>query len=190
MRTDWREVVRAGSDLAIIGFVVLLLSLPILTAGAALGAGSAAVRHWCDHRSLPSARAIAGWFGRGLLPGLGATVAAFVVATALFLDVRAVAAGIVPGGMVALAVTVLATAYVIGIAALTVVQVGRTDGRHWIAGLRTAVRLERRTAAATAILCVLVVMAVFLGSVLPATTPLVVAFALFAAHVTTRRIGV
>jgi hypothetical protein len=190
MRTDWREVIRAGSDLAIVGFAVLLLSLPILTAGAALGAGSAAVRHWCDHRSLPAARTVGGWFLRGLLPGLGASVTALAAGTLLILDVRAIAAGLVPGGPVVLVVTIVVAAYAVGIAALTVVQVGRTDGRRWITGVRAAVRLEGRTAAATLALCGLVAMAVFLGSVLPATTPLVLAFALFAAHVTTRRLGV
>lgn len=190
MRTDWREVVRAGSDLAIVGFVVLLLSLPVLTAGAALGAGSAAVRHWCDHRSLPAARTVGGWFLRGLLPGLGATATATVAAALLILDVRAIAAGLVPGGPVALTVTAVVAAYVVGIAALTVVQVGCTDGRRWVAGVRAAVRLDGRVAIAAVALCGLVAMAVFLGSVLPATTPLVVAFALFAAHVTTRRLGI
>ncbi|GAA1700353.1 hypothetical protein GCM10009765_57200 [Fodinicola feengrottensis] len=186
--TGWKEVVRAGTDLAIIGFAVLALSLPVLTAGAALAAGSAAVHHWCEHGDLPPARLAGRWFVGALLPGLGAQTWAAVVTAILVADVRALLAGHVPGGTALVLITVLVATYAIGVAALTVVQVGRTQARGWWAALRASVRPQRGSAAATAALSAVVGIAVVLAAALPATTPLVVAFALFAGHVTVRRL--
>ncbi|WP_163571617.1 hypothetical protein [Fodinicola feengrottensis] len=141
--TGWKEVVRAGTDLAIIGFAVLALSLPVLTAGAALAAGSAAVHHWCEHGDLPPARLAGRWFVGALLPGLGAQTWAAVVTAILVADVRALLAGHVPGGTALVLITVLVATYAIGVAALTVVQVGRTQARGWWAALRASVRPRR-----------------------------------------------
>jgi hypothetical protein len=180
--SGWKESVRAGSDLAMIGFAVLLAALPVVTAGAALAAGSAAVHHWCEHGTLPSARLAGRWYVRALLPGLSATLVAAVVGVALVLDLRALVAGHVPGGGVAVAVTALVAGYAAGTAALTIVFVGR--GQAWIAGLGAAVRMPT---AALALSVVVAIAAVLVVS-LPATTPLVLAFALFAGHVTVRRL--
>jgi hypothetical protein len=44
MPHDWRDSLRLAADLALLGIVVTLLSLPLLTAGAAVATGSYAIR--------------------------------------------------------------------------------------------------------------------------------------------------
>jgi hypothetical protein len=121
---------------------------------------------------------------RALLPGFAATAVAMAAAGLLWLDLRAVAIGRVPGGYPVLVATAL-----LGLAAIAtaaVVLVGRTDGLGWIRAVRAAANLlSARPALAPAVLGVLAVVAV-LGVALPVLVPLLIGMALFALHVVLR----
>jgi len=185
MRRDWKQTVRAGSDIALIGFGMLLFALPVVTLGAALGAGSAAVHHWCGHGDLPRLRTALRWYVRGILPGLAATVCAAPLAALLAVNLWAARTGAVPGGVPLVAATLLVTVAALGVAALTVVRVGALEGRHWARALRQALSAGRALPASAGI----AVLAALLAMLLPATVPLVAGCALFALHVVSRRYG-
>jgi hypothetical protein len=189
-RIGWRDTLRGGCDVAVIGFGMLLAALPVVTVGAALSAGSAAMHHWCTYRELPRARVAAGWYLRGLLPGLAATGCAAVLAGLLALDLRAVHSGAVPGGTVLLLATTLLAALAVGIAGLVLVHLGTTGGRHWRRATRSALTAATHRPTAVPALAGIVLLAALLATVLPATVPLAAACGLFAMHVVTRRLGV
>jgi hypothetical protein len=169
---------------------MLLAALPVVTVGAALSAGSATMHHWCTYRELPRIRAAAGWYLRGLLPGLGATGCAAVLAGLLALDLRAVHSGAVPGGTALLLATTLLAGLAAGLAGLVVVHIGATGGRYWGRAARSALAAAGTRAAPVPALAGIVVLAALLATVLPATVPLVAGCGLFAMHVVTRRLGV
>jgi hypothetical protein len=73
VRRDWRDTLSAASDLALLGIATALAALPVVTAGAAVAAASAATHDWCRSGRLPAARVSAQRLRRGLLPGAGAT---------------------------------------------------------------------------------------------------------------------
>jgi hypothetical protein len=123
---------------------------------------------------------------RALLPGFAATAVAMAAAGLLWLDLRAVAIGRVPGGYPVLVATALLGLAAIATAAVAVVLVGRTDGLGWIRAVRAAANLlSARPALAPAVLGVLAVVAV-LGVALPVLVPLLIGMALFALHVVLR----
>jgi hypothetical protein len=92
---------RLAADLALLGFLMTLASLPLVTAGAAVAAGGAAIRHQLDHDSWPPPRVLAPVFRRALLPGLGVVALLGLLA----LDLWALGTGLVPGGPPVLVVT-------------------------------------------------------------------------------------
>jgi hypothetical protein len=178
---DWRDTVRGAADLALAGVLVTLAALPVLTAGAALAAGSAAVHHLVTHGSWPGVRACWAVFRRSLVPGAVATAAATTVAVLLVLDLAALRAGAVPGGPGVLVVTALVAAALTGLAALTVAELGT---RGWWAALRAAVSTAGRRpgalAAAAGVVGLAGLLALLVHPVLVATLP---GYALFALHV-------
>ncbi|MGC9664968.1 hypothetical protein ACNTMW_00220 [Planosporangium sp. 12N6] len=188
-RPDWRDHLRDATDVALVGFAVTVAALPVLTAPAAVAAGSAALAYRLDRDRLPTARQAGGWFVRALLPGVAACGVAAVAALLVALDVAAVRTGRVPGGAPVLVATALAAAAGVGVAALTVVAVGRTRCRGWWAALRGAVATTAARPAAPAAAAGTVALAALLAWLLPATTPLVVGFGLFGLHVVARRLA-
>jgi hypothetical protein len=187
-RADWREHLRVAADLALIGFAVVIMALPVVTAPAALAAGSAAVDHWLTHDRLPTARMLGGWLARALLPSLVALAVVVVVTVALVADVWAIRSGRVPGGAAAGVLTACAAAALIGLASVMAVVIGRTRCRSWRRAVRVTIGLAARpvvvpAAAGTTLIATL------LGWLMPATIPLIVGFGLFALHVLVRRLA-
>ena len=190
-RPDWRERFALATDLALIGVLVTIAALPLLTAPAALAAGSAAVRQRYERGTLPRVRPTLRRFRRGLLPGLPA----LVVAALLIADLIAVGRGWVPGGPVLLIapVMLLGTAavagWLAGVATLALVTLGREPDLSWrIAGRWAWNRATARPWAAIAPAATGLV-ALFLALSVPATIPLVVGFQLFAAHMIADRLA-
>ncbi|MFC7530626.1 hypothetical protein [Actinoplanes sp. GCM10030250] len=185
VRPDWRERLSLATDLALIGFLVTLAALPVLTAPAALAAGSAAVRHRYADGGLPRVRPLLGLYRRLILPGIPVTLVALV----LLVDLMAISRGRVPGGPVLFFGTAAVAAWLGGFATLAVVAIGRDPDRPlreaaaW-AWQRATTRPWSAVAPALA-----GVLAFFLALSVPATIPLVVGFQLFAAHVISDRLS-
>lgn len=186
MRRDWRETVRLATDLALLGFLVVLAALPLVTAGAAVAAGSAAVHHQLEHDRWPTARACWAVFRRSFAPGLLAGLAAASAALLLVVDVLAVRAGAVPGGAPLLAVTVLLAALGGGYGALVVVAVGADPARGWRAALATLPGHGRAAAGTAGVVTLSALLAVLVH---PALVPVLAGYALFAVHVVARRLS-
>lgn len=188
-RRDWRDTARDASDLAVLGFALLLAALPVLTAAAAVATASAAVRDWLGTGTWPSARDNLRRYVRAVLPGVPVTLLALTVVALLVLDLTALARGQVPGGAPMLLVTVLAVAAALGWAALVVVQVGRAGGRGWRAAARTAGRacLDRPVlwAGTGAVAAVAALLAVLVH---PVAVPVLAGYALAALHAVSRRL--
>ncbi|MFY1634540.1 hypothetical protein ACN27F_14895 [Solwaraspora sp. WMMB335] len=189
-RPDWRETLRAATDLALLGILTSVASVPVLTAGAAFATASTAIHRWSVDGYWPGLRELAGAFGRGLLPGAGATAAALGTAALLGGNLLLVSAGVVPGGTVLLAGTVLLVALLAGLAGVVVVQVGRRGGTGWWAAARTVGRLaERRPLAMLAAAAVVSLAAVLATLVMPLLTPILLGYTLFALHTVLRRLA-
>lgn len=124
-RSDWRDTLRAAADLALLGIVTSFASAAVLTTGAALATASAAIHRWTVDGYWPSLRELAVCFWRGLLPGAVATVVGLGTLALLGGNAVLISAGVVPGGTVMLAGTLLLLALVAGLAGITVVQTGR-----------------------------------------------------------------
>jgi hypothetical protein len=186
-RADWRDTLRDASSLALVGIVVTVAALPVVTAGAAFAAASAAVHDFCEHGSMPRLRTSARRFRRALAGGLGATAVALALSALVVLDVRALVAGRVPGGPVLLAATVAAAVVLLGVAGSTVVEVGRRGGLGWLPAARLAVQGGLSRPAPVLGMGLTLVLAVLLAAFIPATAPIVVGFALFALHAIARR---
>jgi hypothetical protein len=186
MRRDWRETVRIATDLALLGFVVALAALPLVTAGAAVAAGSAAVHHHLEHDRWPTARAswavFRRWFGPGLLAGL----ALAAVALLLVINVLAVRSGAVPGGAPLLALTAVLAAVGAGYGALVIVAVGADPESGRRAALAAGTGHGRATSAAAGVVLLAALLAVLVH---PTLVPVLGGYALFALHVVTRRLA-
>jgi hypothetical protein len=124
-RSDWRDTLRAAADLALLGIVTTAASAAVLTTGAALSTASTAIHRWTVDGHWPSLRELAVCFWRGLLPGAVATVVGLGTLALLGGNAVLISAGVVPGGTVMLAGTLLLLALVAGLAGITVVQTGR-----------------------------------------------------------------
>jgi hypothetical protein len=187
-RPDWRESLTLATDLALLGIVLAVACVPVVTAGGALATASVAADHACRYRHLPSTMELWRVFRRALLPGLGASVVACAVAAMLLLDLRAIAAGAVPGGGAVLAATAAVGLAAVALAGLVLVRVGTTSGRGWVAAVRaSAALLWSRPWVVLAVVPVAMV-PVLLASVIPVTAPLLAGMGLFALHVVVRRI--
>ncbi|PRX11017.1 hypothetical protein [Actinoplanes italicus] len=184
-RPDWRERFALGADLALIGIVVTVAALPVLTLPAALAAGSTAVRHRYTAGRMPEFRPLLRQFRRSLLPGLPF----ILVAALLLMDLLALSRGLVPGGMPVLVVTVIAASWLAGLAALTLVALGREPETSWRSALRWAWKRSTTRPWVAFAPALAGILAFFLALSVPATIPLVIGFHLFAAHVISDRLA-
>jgi hypothetical protein len=187
IRRDWRDTLTAATDLALLGVVVTMAAVPVVTAGAALAAASAAVNDFCANQVMPASRVTLKRFVRALLPGLGATVVGLVITALLILDASAVARGVVPGGRGLLAGTFVVGLAVLGYCGLVVVEIGRGGAVGWLAAVRRAWPAALARPWLPLALGGSVAIAVFLGLILPIVVPLLVGYLLFALHVVSRR---
>ncbi|MBB5114434.1 hypothetical protein FHU28_004273 [Micromonospora echinospora] len=182
-RADWRDTLREATDLALLGFAVALAALPVLTLAPALATASAALHDRSVTGSWPDARTSLARFGRALPAGLAVSAVALAAAALLAADLVALATGRVPGGGLALALTAVVVAVLLGYAGLVAVAVGRTGGQGWRAAARRVARAcpERPGVwAAAAGICAL---AVLLGVlVTPVAVPILGGYALAALH--------
>ena len=184
VRPDWRERFALATDLALIGIVVTIAALPVLTAPAALAAGSVAVRRRYRDERFPPLRELLRHFRQTLASGVLALLAVLAGTAVLGLDLVAVRQGWVPGGPALLAATVGAAVWLSGLLTLTLVELGREPGTAWRAAWR---RATRRPWCALAVALTGLVVA-FLTYVLPPALPILLGFHLFAAHVITDRL--
>jgi uncharacterized membrane protein YesL len=187
VRTDWREALSVAADLALIGIGVTIASAPVLTAGAAVRAGSVAVRSVVDGERIPSMADLWRVFRRALAPGAVASVVVLAVAGLLAVDLAVLSNGRVPGGTLVLIATAVVAVALVALAALTVVRLGSTTEDTWRAAAKWAFAAARRApvaGVATVGVCALVTV---IAALVPITAPLLVGFALYALHVVTLR---
>jgi hypothetical protein len=181
MPVRWQETVRTAGDLAVLGFLVFLAALPVVTAGAAVLTGSAAVRRHLEIDSWPSAGESWRTFRRSLLPGLAGLVAVAVVGRLIAVDLLAVSAGRVPGGLPVSVALILLAAATIGLTGLAIVEA---------AGPREVLRLAvARPVVPVALAGVVVLAAGLVLLIHPVLTPVLLGFTLFALHVVTGSLG-
>lgn len=187
-RRDWRDTLRNASDLALVGILAAIGSLGVVTAGGAVATASAAVHDWIETDSWPGLRPTLRRFARALLPGAAATLALLATTALLAVNLLALHRGVVPGGSPLVVLTVVLAVACAGLAGLTLVEVGRRDGRDWLAAARAAALTARAhpglliaTAGVAALVAVLGVM------ILPAVIPILGGYALLALHAVVRR---
>jgi hypothetical protein len=181
---DWQNSLRLAADLAFLGIVVTLLSLPVLTAGAAVATGSAAVHQLVNHGRWLSFADLWATFRRSLLPGLAAGPLALAAVVLVALDVAALRRGSVPGGRALVAVVLAAAAAGAGFVGLIAIEAGR-EGRG---AVRRAWALAMGRPVALPAAAGIVVLATILALLVhPALVPVLVGYVVFALHVATRR---
>ena len=183
-RRDFRETVTVAADLALVGIAVTVSSLPVLTAGAAVHAGSVAGRDIIDGSAVRPAEL---WrvFRRSLLPGAAATVATAATAWLLLFNLGAVASGRVPGGLPVLVGTGVVAAALLAACAFGVVHLAHHHS--WAGALRWAAGTVRRQPLTAAMVAGVSSIAAVIGAIIPVTAPLLVGYLLFAVHVVVAR---
>lgn len=186
-RGDWRDTLRNASTLALLGIVTTLATVPVVTAGAAFATASAAVHDWCEQGRMPEAGTTLRRFRRALLPGVPVTAIAAAAVALLVLDVRALISGRVPGGIALLAVTAAIGVALLGTAGLTIVKVGQQGGTGWLPAARSAGRFALTRPAPVLAMGLTLVLGTLLAAFIPATTPILIGFALHAQHAINRR---
>ncbi|MEH1013328.1 hypothetical protein V6U90_09470 [Micromonospora sp. CPCC 206060] len=187
-RRDWRDVLRDGSDLALLGIVATLAAVPLVTAPAAVATASAALHDWLTDGSWPTARRTLRRFVRAVPAGIPVALLTLAAAGLLALDLAALARGAVPGGPPALLLTVVVTVALAGYAGLVVVAVGRTGGRGWRAAARTAAAESlARPARWAGVSGVCAVAALLALLVTPVAVPILAGYVLAACHAVARR---
>ncbi len=181
----WKEQLRRVGELALLGIVAVLASLPVLTVGAVVATLSTAVGHWADHDDLPSWRAMGAEFVRRLLPGVPVSVAGGLAVLVVSQQVAWLRDGVVPGGGAALAAFAVAVA---GLSAVVLLAVPRLAGGTWRAALAGGwTDLLRAPAAGLAALVVTAV-AVVLAVLLPGVVLVLPALLVLALHAVHRRL--
>ncbi|WP_344127134.1 hypothetical protein [Luedemannella flava] len=184
---DWRDTLRNGADLALAGIVTFVVAAPIVTAGAALATASAAIAEFCRTERFPSTGDSARRFGRGILPGLGASVVALVLVWLFALNLQLLREGTVPGGGALIAATTIVGVLVLGVAGLTLVEIGRAGGKGWRSAARAAVDVALRRPVVALAEGGVLSLAVLLAVLIPVCAPILLGYALFALHVVARR---
>jgi hypothetical protein len=164
---------RNAADLALVGILVTVLSLPVVTAGAAVGAGSAAVYHLVAYGRWPSFVDCWTSFRSRLVRGLWVGPAVLMAGGLVAADVAGLRRGAVPGGAVAMTLVLTAAAFGCAFLALLAVRAG---------GAVVAYR-PVTVCAAAGVLLVAAVLAVFVHPVL---LPVLAGYLLFALHVIVR----
>jgi uncharacterized membrane protein YesL len=186
-RPDWRDSLSTASDLALIGIGVALLSVPVVTAGAALATATVAVDELCRTRSLPAVRDLARTFVRAAPAGLLALVVSAIVGLLLYVDILFLAAGTIPGGVPVIAAVFVVGAVLLSLGLVTVVRVGQTAGTGWRTALRWSLRLLAARPLTGPAVLVAVAVPVALSLAIPAIAFVLPGFTLYALHVIVRR---
>lgn len=184
MPHDWRDSLRLAADLALLGIVVTLLSLPLVTAGAAVATGSHAIHHLTTEGRWPSFADCRQAFRARLVPGLVAGPAVAAAAVLIVLDVAGLRRGAVPGGGPALVAVLTAAALAAGYAGLVAVRAGARERGAARDALALALNRPLAAVAAAAVLAVAALLAVLIH---PALVPVLAGYTLFALHAVTRR---
>jgi hypothetical protein len=182
----WKEQLRRIAELALLGIVAVLLSLPVLTLGAVVATLSTAVGHWVEHDDLPSWSSMGRELGRRLLPGVPVSVAGVLAALVVVQQVAWLRSGVVPGGGVALAAFGVAVACLVAVVLLAVPRLA--DGSGWRAALAGGwTALLRAPAAGIAMLAVTGI-AVLLAVLLPGVVLVLPALLVLGLHALHRRL--
>ena len=181
-RRDWRDTARAAADVAVLGVLVTLAAVPLVTAGASVATGSAAVHHYLEADRWP--RPAESWaaFRRTLGPGFVVVLVSAVGCLVVALDVAALRSGVVPGGWPLVAVTLALAVLGAGYAGCAVVAVGA--GYGWRAAARGA--WATRPVVLLRVAGIVVVAAVLAVLVHPVLIPVLAGYALYAMHVVVR----
>ncbi|WP_433206667.1 hypothetical protein ACQP00_39945 [Dactylosporangium sp. CS-047395] len=188
MKRDWQETVTLAADVALVGIAVTVAAAPLVTAGAALRTGSAAICVIARGEKV-SPRAMWRLFRASLLPGLLASLLTAALVLLLVFNVGAVAAGRVPGGSPALAGTGAAAAVLLAIAMLALVHLGRsTTPSGWRSAVQWALATTWRQPGTAAAVAGVSAVAAVLALLVPLTAPLLVGYGLYAAHAVTARL--
>lgn len=124
MSAVWGDRFRAAADLALAGAVVTVAALPVVTAGAAFAAGSFAMAHFVEYDTWPAPRECLAVFRRRLRPLLLAGPAVAAAIALVWLDVRGLHTGAVPGGVPMIVGVLLTAAIAAGLLGLAVVRAG------------------------------------------------------------------
>ncbi|MFI5910752.1 hypothetical protein [Dactylosporangium sp. NPDC051541] len=188
MKRDWQETITVAADVALVGLFVTAASVPLVTLGAAVRTGSSAVGVIArgEKVSLPAMWRL---FRASLLRGFVASLAVLALALLLAFNVDAVAGGRVPGGSPALAGTGVAVVVLLSIGLLGLVRLGRDPSpSSWREALRWAARTAWRQPGAAAAVAGVSAVAAALALFIPLTAPLLVGYALYAAHAVTARL--
>ncbi|MBM2620983.1 hypothetical protein JIG36_36335 [Actinoplanes sp. LDG1-06] len=198
MPHDWRDSLRLAADLALLGILVTVGSLPIVTAGAAVGTGSMAVHRLLTIGRWPTAAECWASFRSRLVPGVWAGPLVLVAAWLIAVDVAALRRGAVPGGGVVVGAVLLAAALGAGFAAVVAGLSGafpvRMEAAPGAAARPGSIRRARalvaaRPAALPAVTGVVLVAAMLAAFVHPALVPVLAGFALFAVHAVLGRVA-
>ncbi len=187
-RSEWRDLLTLAADLAVVGVAVTVAALPLVTAGAAVRAGSVAVRAIAVEGRKATLAELWRVFRRALLPGFAATAATAAAALFLMVDLGAVGTGRVPGGYPVIAALGAAAAILVAVCGLTVLRLGRDPAGSWRAALRWAGQTAGRQPVVAAAVAGVLTVAAAIGVLVPMTAPLVVGYALFALHAVGERL--
>jgi hypothetical protein len=189
VKTSWYDTLRNASDLALLGILTAIGSLPVVTAGAAVATASAAVHDWSADERWPPVRVTLRRFVRALLPGVVPALVAIAGSVLLVLNLAAITRGIVPGGVALAVPTFLLLVAAVGLAGLTVVEVGRRGAAGWWAAARAALRTgQARPGAVLAGAGVVALVAALGMMVIPVLVPILAGYAIFALHAVARRL--
>ncbi|GHH79680.1 hypothetical protein GCM10018793_33130 [Streptomyces sulfonofaciens] len=153
---EWAEQVRLAAETMAVGVLVVLFSLPLVTAGAAWCAAAEITAGWHRQREPALLRTFARTVRRDLLPGFAVQCAVLAVAAVALVEVRVVLASRLPGYPVEAAALALLGAGAVAFALFTVACRAAGPGsapRSWGDALRTAGR-RVRSAPATLVLVV------------------------------------
>ena len=180
MPHDWRDSLRLAADLALLGVLMTIAALPVVTAGAAVGTGSAAIHRLIATGRWPTARECWSEFRGRLRPGLLAGPAVLAAVLLVALDVTALRRGAVPGGGPATAAVLLAAALGAGFAGMAAGLAGPRRTGAVRAARATVVERPAALAAATATVLVAAVLAALVHPVL---VPVLAGYLLFALQV-------
>jgi hypothetical protein len=179
----WKEQLRRVAELALLGIVAVLASLPVLTVGAVVATLSTVVGHWADHDDLPSYREIGAEFGRRLLPGVPVSAAGVLAALLVAQQVEWLRSGTVPGGGAVTAGFLAAVACLVAVVLLAVPRLaGDGTWRAALAGGWTdLLRVPVAGVAALAVTGIAALLAVLLPGVV-LVLPALLVLALHAVH--------
>jgi hypothetical protein len=182
----WKEQLRRVGELALLGIVAVLVSLPVITVGAVVATLSTAVGHWADHDDLPSWRVIGAEFVRRLLPGVPVSVAGALAVLVVSQQVTWLRDGVVPGGGVALAVFGVAIACLSAVVLLAVPRLAAHG--TWRAALSGGWTDVLRVPAAGLAALAVTGIAVLLAVLLPGVALVLPALLMLALHAIHRRL--